>query len=299
MPKITKSPLKVDIVGYTPHRQKAHWGLEHGDWEVWCLNDLYMQQLPPIDPKRVRWFEMHPWNERGPDGKPTTYSVDRAHIPVLRKLAQQGARVYISEPRPEEFPEAIVFPYKELYRYFGDKLGGRLKYFTNTISFQVALAIMEGATEIGIYGVDMMTGGGGGINNEYGYQRPSVEYWIAAAEFSGIPVTLPDEADILKTAFVYGDYAGNVWRTKLEYEQSNTNQGIKQMQAQIAEANNRLQQLIGRKATLDWEINTWLPGDEGSAVARAPMPHSHKIKADERVPEVALEEESTMMPSST
>lgn len=272
--------MKVAIVGYTPHRIQAPWG--QPDWELWLLNDLYMQQLGPLDPKRVRWFELHPWNEIGPDGKPATYSVDRAHTQVLRKLASEGAKVYLQEPRPEEFPEAAGFPYMEMYEFFKGKLGSDRKYFSNTISFEIALAIMEmsktpGPHELGIWGVDMMTGGGGGVNNEYSWQRPSCEYWIAAAEFSGIKCHLPVESDILSLAFVYGDYAGNRFRTKLEYEMRNTLQNLQGFKNQAAQLNAQAQQLEGRKATLEWELNTWMPGDNGLGDGRASMPGGNKV----------------------
>lgn len=271
-------PLKVAIVGYTAHRDQAPWS--DPDWEIWTLNDIYMQKVPLPNPARVRWFELHPWNEVGPDGNATTYSVDRAHIPVLRKLAQQGAKVYLTEPRPE-FPEAIVFPYADLKNRFGDKLGGQWDYYTNTISYQIALAIMEGAVEIGIYGVDMMTGGGGVINNEYGYQRPSCEYWIGVAEGLGIKVTMPKESDILKSAFPYGDYAGNVYRTKLEFEMKNTVGVMQQLERQMKEIEKQYHQYLGRRGTLEWLLNTWMPGDPGAEVARAPMPNAHKLSAQD------------------
>lgn len=278
-PKPQKPALKVAIIGYTPHKLQAPWAAEHEDWELWMLNDLYMQLqgIPQPHPRRVRWFALHPWNEKGPDGKPAMYSADRAHSQVLNALTEQGGRVYLQEQRPE-IPNAVRYPYEKVYEYFQDCLGGRLKYFTNTISFEIALAIMEGATEIGIYGVDMMTGGGGVVNNEYGFQRPSCEYWIQAAEARGIKVHIPNESDLLKSAFVYGDYAGNVFRTKLEFELKNAQAGVEQINRQHAAAEAQRNQLIGRAATIEWLINTWMPGDNGSLEARAPLPNAHQIK---------------------
>lgn len=277
--------MKVAIIGYTPHRQQAPWGLEHKDWELWLLNDLYLQSVPPMDPQRIRWFELHPWEEKGPDGKPATYSVDRAHTQVLNALAEQGARVYLRETRPE-IPKAQAFPYQAIYEFFRGKLAADLKYFTNTISFEIALALMEMAQrpgeqhEIGIYGVDMMTGGGGVINNEYGYQRPSCEYWIAAAEFMGVRVHLPVQSDLLKSAFVYGDYDGNAYRKKIEYEMGNCQINVKNLEGQIASLNNQLAQWVGRRGTLEWLLNSWMPGDNGSIDAPSPMPNAHKIQVN-------------------
>ena len=267
--------MKVAIIGYTPHRVKAPWGPEHRDWELWLLNDLYMQHLPALDPKRVRWFELHPWDVPAPDGQMMTYSVDRAHTQVMRKLAQDGATVYLKEERPE-MPEAKRFPYEAIYEYYKDTVLGDRKYFTNTISFQIALAIMDGATEIGIYGVDMMTGGGGGVNNEYSWQRPSCEAWIGFAEGRGIKVHIPVESDLMSSAFVYGDYVGNAYRTKLEHEMKNCEQAIGQVQAQLSQLGGQLQQYMGRKGTLEWQLRAWMPGDNGLGDGRAPMPGANQ-----------------------
>lgn len=281
-PEQPKRDFKVAIIGYTPHRDLAPWGPEHGDWELWMLNDLYLQKPPPFDPKRVRWFALHPWDQKGVDGNPAMYSVDRAHTQALQALIKQGARVYLKEERPE-LPGAVAFPYEQIYQHFAGKLAADLKYFTNTISFQLALAIMEGATEIGIYGVDMMTGGKGAINNEYGYQRPSCEYWIAAAEFSGIKVHLPTQSDLLKSAYVYGDYDGSLFRQKVEALMAQRNQIIQHLQSQINKAQADLNQHIGSLGTLESLYNTWLPGDDGSPGAPAPQPQGKSARTGERI----------------
>ena len=292
MSRQTKPPggLKVAIIGYTPHREEAPWAPEHKDTELWMLNDLYLQKLPPFDPKRVRWFAMHPWDQKGPDGKPAMYSNDRAHTQVLATLIKQGARVYLKEERPE-LPGALAFPYEEVYAHFQGKLAADLKYFTNTISFQIALAMMEGATEIGLYGVDMMTGGRGAINNEYGYQRPSCEYWIAAAEFSGIKVHLPTQSDLIKSAYVYGDYDGGLFRAKIENRMQQLHGVIAQIKGQMNQLNNDLQQHVGALGQLEAFHSTWLPGDDGSPDAPAPQPQGRSAKTGERI---ALEPEIMM-----
>ena len=236
-----------------------------------------------MERKGVRWFELHPWNEIGPDGKAATYSVDRAHTAVLRKLATEGATVYLQESRPVEFPEAKPYPYAAVYEYFKHCLGGKRRYFTNTISFQIALAVMEMEARpddthwIGIYGVDMMTGAGGGVNNEYGWQRPSCEYWIGRAEARGIEGVIPTESDLMSSAFVYGDYAGNQYRTKLEYEMRNTASQIQQFRAQINGLQATLAQFEGKKGFLEGQLNTWMPGDNGLGDGRAPQTGANKI----------------------
>lgn len=276
-PKVEKPPLKVAIIGYTPHKAQAPWN--DPSWEFWMLNDLYMQMqgIPQPDPRRVRWFELHPWEEKDAEGKPSTYSVDRNHSGALRALVQQGGKVYLQEERPE-VPGAVRFPYDLVYDYYKNTLGGNLKYFTNTISFEIALALMEGATEIGLWGVDMMTGGGASVNNEYGFQRPSCEYWIGFCEGRGVRFHLPVQSDLLKSAFVYGDYAGNNFRKKLEYELGNARQVVATVNQQQMQAEAHKNQMIGRAAAFEQMLNTWMPGDNGHPEVAAPMPGAQFTK---------------------
>jgi hypothetical protein len=65
-------------------------------------------------------------------------------------------------------------------------------YWNSSIAYMLALAIHEGAEEIAIYGVDMKG------DDEYGYQKPNMEYLIGLAIGRGIKVTIPDASPLLK-----------------------------------------------------------------------------------------------------
>lgn len=56
----------------------------------------------------------------------------------------------------------------------------------------MALAIHEGAEEIGLWGVDMKDG------EEYAYQRPNMEYLIGLAEGNGIGVFIHPDSSLCK-----------------------------------------------------------------------------------------------------
>jgi hypothetical protein len=62
----------------------------------------------------------------------------------------------------------------------------------------IAMAVMEGYEEIGVYGVDMAQ------NTEYDHQRPSCEYFLGFARGRGIKVTLPKTSDLLQCRWLYG-----------------------------------------------------------------------------------------------
>ena len=69
------------------------------------------------------------------------------------------------------------YPLQEVIEFFGDD------YFSNTIDYMIALAIYKGATEIDIYGVNM-------LGDQYLFEKPGVEYWRGQAMGRGIKVTV-------------------------------------------------------------------------------------------------------------
>ena len=273
---------KVAIVGYTEHRALAPF--TDDSWEIWGLNDLYYE-LPEIGVDRLRWFQLHSWtgdlphDPRNERRSPVNFQAgpphprDPNHVLWLQEQAKR-IPVYLLEPRAE-IPDARIFPMDEAFRFFSMD-GGKTpnRYFTNTISYMIALAIMEGAEEIGIYGVDMMMGGGEG--SEYGWQRPSCEFFLGVAKGMGITVYIPDESDLLKCAFPYGLSTGNPFRKKLVAMLNDYGRRRADCQSQRAQADAGNSELTGAISTLQWVLSSHLPGDGEESVGRVPMPNSHK-----------------------
>lgn len=75
-----------------------------------------------------------------------------------------------------------------------EKFGSR--YFTSSIAYMLALAIMKKPKEINLWGIDMEAG------TEYVHQRPCVLYWIGQAEARGITVTT--SSNLANPTFMYG-----------------------------------------------------------------------------------------------
>ena len=69
------------------------------------------------------------------------------------------------------------YPLDDVVAYFGSD------YFGSTVDYAIALAVFRGFTEIDIYGVNL-------IDDEYAYQKPSMEYWIGMARGRGVKVTV-------------------------------------------------------------------------------------------------------------
>jgi hypothetical protein len=160
--------LKVAILGLAQSsRHLAPW--KDASWELWGL---------AWDSERYRYqrvFEMHDRND-----------LKRAHKQLEPYLEKVGhcSRVYMQHPFPEvETSEA--YPFERVAEVCG-------AYWESSIGYALALAITEGAEEIGVYGVDMRA------DEEYAYQRANCEYLIGLARGKGIKVHIPEVSPLLK-----------------------------------------------------------------------------------------------------
>src|SRR5215467_7046976 len=133
-----------------------------------------------------RVFELHDWAViQGED--------NGTHVPTLAKLT---IPVYMQARRPE-VPTSLAYPLEAMCSEFALPHTPKA-YFTNTISYMVALAITEGFAEIQLFGVDMAQ------DTEYASQRPSCEFFLGIAVGRGVRVVPHPASDILKTTHLYG-----------------------------------------------------------------------------------------------
>ena len=190
-----KKRKKVAIVGFAPSWNKAPFANQ--EFEIWGLNELYMYIEKMPNGRWDRWFELHQ--------KSRFMGSDRQGAEHIKKLAAMKCPVYMLESC-KEVPSSIKYPLEEMIKYFDTN------YFTNSISYMLALAIYEGFEEIHVYGVNMET------DSEYGSQRPSCEYFLGVAWGKRIKIYIPPDADLLKTRFLYGyqDEERNVFRSKMK-----------------------------------------------------------------------------------
>lgn len=173
---------KVAILGFVQHFKQAPF--DDPSFEIWGLNELY-QFIPRWD----RWFEIH-------DRK--LYENDRnrtsEHIAKLRAMT---CPVYMHQ-HWDDIPNSVPYPLQQVCEAFPNPCPTAMPYLTNSITYEILLAVLEGFQEIHCYGVDMSH------STEYGSQRPSCEWAIGIAQGRGIKVYLPAESDLLKTNFLYG-----------------------------------------------------------------------------------------------
>lgn len=145
--------------------------LDLAGWEIWGLAwDL----LPRAD----RLFEMHQ-NWRNFLGNDEDAAQHKAW------LIGQRVPVYMLRREPD-VPKSVAYPMAEVAALTGRTCHGTA-YLESSIAYMMALAILEGAGRIGIWGCDLATGG------EYAYQRPNMEYLIGLARGRGTSVYVPPQ----------------------------------------------------------------------------------------------------------
>lgn len=160
--------LKVAVIGLSPNTHgEAPW--EDPTWEMWGL---------PWDnfgwPRFSRTFEMH-------DMRLLESAHSQREAGYFDRL-RDCQSLYMQRP-DAAIPNAAQYPFDEVARTTG-------AYWNSSIAYALAMAIHEGAEEIGIYGVDMNG------TDEYGYQRPNIEYLIGLAIGRGVKVTIPQKSPL-------------------------------------------------------------------------------------------------------
>lgn len=213
--------MKVAIVGGSP----SSWELApYGDTqrEIWVLGN----QLDRYKGKRVtRIFEIHDNLEEHGDVQQYCEWLVSQNIPLV--VGGEFDRAALKKAS-----KFIYFPEEEA----NELLGG--EYLSSSPAYMMALAILEGATEIGIYGVDMAVD-----DHEYFHQRPEMYAWIAYAKARGIKIIIPEQSSLFRGGYVEGrDWGGNS-RDSGPFTESQFLQKADQHSQKVAELRAQIDQL--------------------------------------------------------
>lgn len=179
---------KVCIVGYAPNSRHLAW-YNDPDCEIWGVN-----QVSRFIPREDRHFQIHKDWEDAAHWAPNTDQrkwIETAPIPT-----------YMIAHDPS-LQNSVTFPVewvKEQLGLAGDKdiPNSGLDYFTSSIAFMYALAIAEGFSEIGIYGIDLI------IGREYFFEKSCVEFYMGMAHAKGISIHRPENSALLWQSHRYG-----------------------------------------------------------------------------------------------
>lgn len=222
--------LKVAIIGTAPSSRNLA-PYNDPSWTIWACSAGNQGQVPRVD----AWFEIHSnllWPEHEHFGRP-----------YLDWLNQQSFPVYMQDN--SLVARAETYPKEEIIREFGRY------FFTSSFSWMMALAIKQGAKEIGLWGVDMAS------RDEYILQRSGGHFFIQEAKRRGIIVHVPKESDLAQPPALYGfDDSTNFMRkicTRKKELQDRLN-GMKGQQSQLSQ---NITYLEGALEDIDYVQSIW------------------------------------------
>lgn len=165
--------------------------------EVWGLNEAHsFDWMLRWD----RWFQLHKSTAFTRDMNPHR-SHERGYVKGHYDWLKQkhGKPIYMQFVYPE-IPDSKEYPLPELSKKFFPLLrkgSEKVKYFTSSFSFMMALALYEGFERVEVYGFEMSAG------DEFIPQKACAEFWMGMALGMGVEVYLPDNSQLLWGA-LYG-----------------------------------------------------------------------------------------------
>lgn len=239
---IKREKEKVCIVGCSDSKTLAPF--KDTSYEFWGVNNLFLT-MPDVP--WSRWFEIHEITFNGRNflrrGKRVFRGLDVNTY--MDKISRLSCPVYMQKAW-ECIPHVILYPLDTITSIFG-------RYLTNTISYQIALAIYLGYETIAIYGVDMA------VSTEYYKQRPSCEYFIGIGRGLGIDIYVPDEADLLKTRYLYAfeEQKEDAFQKKINHTMLSLQQRRNQATIQRDHLGRQVEQYIGAELTMTEMSKIW------------------------------------------
>jgi hypothetical protein len=174
---------KIALVGFSARSNQAVKDLPP-DVEIWSINHAWR-----FGWKISRLFEMHP-KEHLESPHFYTPELQEAHVAYLREAHNHP--VYMLQ-RYDDYPASVEYP-------LTDALALGRRRFSSSFCYMAAMAVMECAAWVGIYGFDMDDG----YQSEYRYQRPDALYWIGRMEGAGIEVYIDENSPLLRDSKLYG-----------------------------------------------------------------------------------------------
>jgi hypothetical protein len=225
-----QGPLKVALIGTAPSsRMLAPYG--DPSWQIWACSPGNQNTLPRVD----IWFELHSnllWPEHENYGRP-----------YIEWLKAQKFPVYMQDNSLVD--RATRYPMFDMVKRFGRD------FFTSSFSWMMALAIVKGAQEIALYGIDMAS------RDEYILQRPGFYYFRMEAEKRGIKVSAPHESDIMQSPPLYAYSDSTPFGRKIFARETEVTGRVNGMKQQRDQLNHNIAYLDGAKEDLDYFKSIW------------------------------------------
>lgn len=224
-PKAPPPPLKVAMIGTAPSSRLLA-PFNDPSWQIWACSPGNQNVLPRVD----LWFEVHGnllWPENRHYGEP-----------YINWLNQQSFPIYMQDQTL--VPRAMSLPVKELVKEFGPY------FFTSSFAWMMGLAMLQGAKEIALFGIDMAS------RDEYILQRPGAYYFFMEGKRRGIKMMAPYESDIMQPPSLYGISEVTQFGRKLQARKVELKQRVNDLANQLNSASTQKTYLEGALEDLDY-----------------------------------------------
>lgn len=165
---------KIAIIGAAQSVDFAPW-YDHS-WEIWAHSTVY-----PLCKRADRYFDLHPWEWITSKGVPG----------YVEWLTQTKTPVYMQR-KFSSVKSSVRYPKERILSEFR-------RYFTSQAAWMMALALTEGVTHLGFFGVHYS------LDEEHKKQRAGCEYWMGVCEGRGVQLILPPTCPLLRQpSWLYG-----------------------------------------------------------------------------------------------
>lgn len=165
---------KIALIGSAQTVHLAPW--YDPTWEIWAHATVHTYC------KRVdRYFDLHPW--KWISGKP---------VPgYLRWLKTAQTPIYMQRVMTD-VPASVRYPRERVMAEYP-------RYFTSHAAWMIALALSEGVTHLGFYGIHYA------LDEEHKKQRAGCEFWMGVAVGKGVQIVNPEGSPLLREpGWLYG-----------------------------------------------------------------------------------------------
>jgi hypothetical protein len=145
-------------------------------WEIWAHSTVY-----PLCKRVDRYFDLHPWKW-----------ITGKKVPgYVEWLTSIKTPVYMQRKFPA-VPASVRYPKERI-------LSEYRRYFTSQAAWMMALALSEGVTHLGFFGIHYA------LDEEHKKQRAGCEYWMGVCEGRGVQLVLPPGSPLLRQpGWLYG-----------------------------------------------------------------------------------------------
>ena len=233
--------MKVAIIGTAPSSQGLA-PFNDPTWKIWPCSPGNFNRVPRAD----LWFEMHARADLiAPNNKVWAE-------PYLAWLRQQTFPIYVQAPIPE-IPNGTVYPLAGALNEFSPY------FMTSTIAYMMALAIMQGASEIGLWGIDMA------VADEYNTQRAGCQHFILEARRRGIKVFIPPQSDLMSLAPLYGYIDDSPMAIKVAQRKRELQEQMRQAEQLLEDSKHKFAFFKGALDDLMYFERTWVTGHDSPA----------------------------------